>query len=564
MSQNNYNFKTVKTLPVSAPALTAYGLLTFWVIWLHYHYASLMLGAEQVYSDPPAHFTSGVMVYEYLRSALGVNPLKFAEGFYVRYPKVAIGQWPPVYYVIQTLWYCLFGVSIRAAQTLSAIISLGLAWLLYRRLRLAGLSGGAFLAVLLFLAMPLIQKASWQIMSDLLTGLFVFLAVMTFSSLLQQPRWQTGCRFLLWSLLAILTKGTAWALGPFVLLAPLLAGRTGCYKASWYWGSALLMAVLAAVFFLVMNSKGMGYPIDIAYLLSRFSSAGLTWRERLAPLQPLLDFVPASVLGMATLGMFAALTARWRHGDMSPATTDALLAATWVLSQAAFLFVLPLTAESRALIPAIAAAILLVTRAMQWLTISLKSDIRQWVWLVISGCILANAGIISANRVEGFAEAAASIPYPLKGALILISSDPGGEGAFIVERLVNDPNKAGIVLRAGQMLTESNWMGTSNRPIFQSSEAMLEHLIALNISYVVLDYSVSAPMTYQRLLADAVTSHPAVFQLVEKTQVMDTRGARRGQIGVFVNPHANTELPQTIWVHLGQDRGGKVMEYVWR
>ena len=164
---------------------------------MHCQIAAVVGGGELASSDPPAHFTSGVMVYDYLRTALGADPIRFAEGFYVRYPKVAIGHWPPGYYAVQTIWYFLFGVSVWSVQWLSAATAAGLAWLLFRRLRASSGNNAALAAALVFLAMPLVQRAAWQVMSDLLTGLFVFLAVLAFSDLLDNPRrWRAGIGFL--------------------------------------------------------------------------------------------------------------------------------------------------------------------------------------------------------------------------------------------------------------------------------------------------------------------------------------------------------------------------------
>jgi hypothetical protein len=59
-------------------------------------------------ADEPAHYVTGLMVHDYLARGFPSNPLEFARGFYSRYPKVAIGHWPPVFYIVQALWTSLF------------------------------------------------------------------------------------------------------------------------------------------------------------------------------------------------------------------------------------------------------------------------------------------------------------------------------------------------------------------------------------------------------------------------------------------------------------------------
>lgn len=539
-------------------------LLSVWVLALHGRIAWQWGGGELVSSDPPAHFTSGVLVYDYLRTGLGTNPLKFAEGFYVRYPKVAIGHWPPVYYGVQAIWYCLFGVSVWAAQWLSAATALGLAALLFKRTQRGGGNLVALLATLIFLSIPLVQRTAWQVMSDLLTGFFVFLALLAFSDWLDTPkRLKAGLWFLLWSILAVLTKGTAWALGPFVVLAPLLTGRSACYRQIWYWGSGLAMAALGSLFFLVLQTKGMGYPVDLAKLLGRFTAGNLSWQEWLHPLKLFLQATPAVVLVLAALGFLDALKARWQTQDQSQGTTDALVAATWLVSQALFFFLLPLTGEARALLPSLAPAALLAARTLRRV-FQLQLGTFQTgagLGMVLAACAVASAGLAPADRIAGYAQVARAIPYPARGNLILISSDSHGEGAFIVERLVNDPNRSGVVLRASQMLTQSDWMGTQSKALFESAEAVREHLKSLGVRYVVIDHSAKdAPL--QNLLVQAVADDPRSFIALGRFPVADGQGGQWGEIRLYKNLNAQP-APKTLSIRLGAERGGRVLEYTW-
>jgi hypothetical protein len=49
------------------------------------------------------------MVYDYLAGVPKENPLAWAENYYLHYPKVAIGQWPPGYHVMEALWSLVWG-----------------------------------------------------------------------------------------------------------------------------------------------------------------------------------------------------------------------------------------------------------------------------------------------------------------------------------------------------------------------------------------------------------------------------------------------------------------------
>ena len=81
----------------SALVLARLRFLSGPVLSLHLQHARLLSDASLVASDPPARFISGVMAYDYPRTAFGSDPLAFAQSYYVRYPKVANGHWPPFY-----------------------------------------------------------------------------------------------------------------------------------------------------------------------------------------------------------------------------------------------------------------------------------------------------------------------------------------------------------------------------------------------------------------------------------------------------------------------------------
>jgi len=53
-------------------------LLLLAVVTLQWRAGSILLGSS-LEGDQSKHFTSGVMVYDYLRHGLGSNPLKYDE-----------------------------------------------------------------------------------------------------------------------------------------------------------------------------------------------------------------------------------------------------------------------------------------------------------------------------------------------------------------------------------------------------------------------------------------------------------------------------------------------------
>ena len=516
-------------------------------------------------SDPPAHFVSGVMVSDYLHHAFGTNPMDFAESFYVRYPKVAIGHWPPGYYLLQAGWYSLFGAHVLSARLLSASMAALLALTLVHSLRRAYGYAIALGSAAVLLALPLLQQVAWAVMSDLLTGLFVWFALRALAAMLDCARgwrsqWRTAARLVLWSVLALLSKGTAWALLPWLLLTPLAARRTFVYFDGAYWAAVALILVLGAPFYLLVRASATGYPVDLTHLVS----GGVSWLERLTPLAPLPGLAPAVVLVLAALGALDAAHCRWwrRDSDANAGTTLALAAAVWIAAQSAFFFVLPLTPEPRAWLPSVAPLLVLSARGLGCLRDALLVHSRHAVHIVPLAIAAALLGIrpMPQNPIDGYRAAADAIPYPPLGALTLVSSDPSGEGAFIVERLIRDPAHAGVVLRGDPMLSASNWSGTVSKPLFDNAEAVRSHLVGLQVEYVVIDGSADNSRERQ-LLRAAVEGDSAVFHPLGHFAVSDRMHGRLGDIAVYHNPHAGRATE--VRVHLGLERGRRALVYRW-
>ena len=86
-------------------------------------------GAEQAgldgEPDEAAHYVSGIMVSEYLRNFPDADPLGFAEDYYLHYPKISIGHFPPLFYLVEGVWMLFLGTSKGVILLLLATLAAG-------------------------------------------------------------------------------------------------------------------------------------------------------------------------------------------------------------------------------------------------------------------------------------------------------------------------------------------------------------------------------------------------------------------------------------------------------
>ena len=487
-------------------------LIVLYAVGLHLFLGWKIWGSDLADADAPAHFTSGVMVLDYLRHGPLLHPLAFAESFYNRFPKVAIGHWPPVYYALQALWYFVFGPTVAASRFLSIVITFAASLVLFRRVRaLHGASVGALCAAC-FLCLPLVQVHSWLVMSDLLVGLFMFLAAMSFSDFLDSPKPAHAIWFIAWSVLAILTKGSAWSLGIFALAAPLVARKFDCFFRPWYWIAGILIVLLSAPFFLITAALHIGYPSDPVGL----ASGSVSMVTRLQIVLPFAGAVPLSIFiaGLAGLGL----------GLRNGLRTIEAVALTLIFAQLVFLFVLPLTEETRYYTPTFACILLFVARSMTATT-------QRFVPVLIAvGCLIA-CGLFEPARIDGYRAVIDSIPYQPDPVTILIGSDSSGEGALIAARLERDRARAGLLLRGSKVLAHSNWAGSTYSLVFRQVAEVHRYLHSVPVRYIVID-SAAARSPHLELLDSAMRSAPEIFSLRGRFPIS---GARTGEALVYEN-----------------------------
>jgi hypothetical protein len=487
--------------------------------------------------DDPAHYTTGVMVYDYLRHAVGSSPMQFALSFYQRFPKVALGHWPPVYYAIQAAWYFVFGTSVGSARALSAVICGALTFLLFYRLRGSYGTPLALLGSACFLVLPIVQDASWLVMSDLLTGLFVFLAVLSFGDFLKSGSTRDLWWFTGWSVIAILTKGSGWAIGFFMILAPFLSGRVGRLRSPWFWVSGIAVAALAAPFFIYVQIHHIGYPVDP----ERMASGALRMEGRFEILKVMmLGFLPLYVWCVALLGC---ISIYWHPGgEKTAGREEAAVALSWLMAQIVFHLLFALTPETRYLMPSAALTMILFTRGL-W---TVWNGSRRWVprlgfaapFILATACF-AVCGMPMPERITGYQPVAQSIPFGKDANELLISSDPVGEGAFIAERLVRDRDRQSIILRASKVLSKSTWEAYGYVVLYKTTADVDRYLSGSGVRYILIDDSAFPVRPHQRLLEDAVRADPGKYVLRGMFPIASAGGRRHGDLFVFENMARN-------------------------
>ncbi len=463
--------------------------LLFLVVQLGLQYANGSFSNEFGESpDEAGHFITGLMVRDYLAGFQFNSPMSFAEDYYLHYPKVALGHWPPFFYVVQAAWTLVFSPSRLSLILLMAMLTTFLAFTVFMTTKKkvgfpAGVGAG-----LLLIALPLVQKYSSMVMAEILVALLCFWAVLCFSRFLDTEKWQWTVGFASCAVLAIMTKGNALVLIFVPPIALFLSKRFYLFTRMTFWIPAGLVLVLCGHWYwwtwdMVVNGMFAESP------KSSFTVAAIPYYS-----YEMVKFAGIGLSILVAIGFYKKIIVPYRKGG---ANGEWSVVGAFLLSVWAFHFIVPAGLDSRHLITAVPALLLflaagifsLIDKLPQRLTHGQKRIILSLSVLLV---FALETFSIPGKAWDGFSDVAQRLlrTPDYNHSVILISSDPRGEGMFISEVAMREKRPGHIVLRASKVLAKSWWSGKDYKVIYSTPKQIMAYLEKLPVGVVVVDQSV--------------------------------------------------------------------------
>jgi hypothetical protein len=455
------------------------------------------------FPDEPAHLVSSLMVRDFLASLDFRHPWHFAQQFYLHYPEVAIGVWPPGFYAALGIWFLIFGASRASALTFIAVVATITASVTYFiGKRLIGRWAGV-LAAVLFIASPLVQESSARVMTEHLVTLGMLVSTLCFARFARTERTVDALAFGAVSAAAILTHGNAWALGlvPGITLA--LTNRWHLLRRSGLWLAALSVLATCVPW----------YALTIIMVSGWIPGASLRF-------QAVTGFVRIAYLSVGTAVLTFAGIGVWNRVIRVKLRSEVALecAALAALAIATFILycVLPVGIESRYMVPLIPSVVLFAAAGVN--EVGHRLGARFPTPGVRFGLVLI---LLAAFSLESFA-----LPLQLRNggyeALVrdvearvsnvpqvwLISSGSTGEGCLVAAVALQDAHPNSYVVRAKKILAGGDWHWRNQQDRFDTPAKLAEVLDAVPVTIVVIDDRVPAEQhrPYQDRLRKLVES----------------------------------------------------------
>jgi hypothetical protein len=479
--------------------------VTFDVAFLWQRASGAYTSEFGAHPDEAAHYVTGLFVRDAVTtvpsclSQKSIAPMKAfgpdaPGGFYSHYPKVALGVWPPAFYVVQSAWTLPFGVSRTSVMLLIAALAGAVGVLIFRVVRAEFGTFAAVVAAFLWLSAPLVRLHYSMVMAETLSTLTMFSATLFWGRYLDESRKRDAVIFALFAAFAILTKGTGIALALMVLFSTGITRKWSVFRQRSTWLAATLVAIIAGPWTWYFRKAGAqvgGWADNSGGLSLAFTMKAIPFYGR--------HIVLATGIAVFAFAIIGALVRIRQRGPRAGrwGSIVALVLAVFV-----FQCIMPVGDEARHIISLTPALVVLAVAGMAWVaglprfraSESASQSRRVSMWVAVLALLSLPSFLFA--RVEkgcgGFAPFAEWLIAQAPKARVLICSDSEGEGMFISEVAMRDKRPGLTIERASKTLVDPKgrtWEGDGLKSRFDD-EKLVEYLRAGKIDFILLDSAV--------------------------------------------------------------------------
>jgi 4-amino-4-deoxy-L-arabinose transferase-like glycosyltransferase len=435
-------------------------------------------------ADEPAHFLNGYFIANYVSHHLGSNPLGAATDFYIHYPKISIGHWPPAYYGFLGILFLILPPTIPVAFAINVVVAAlpaigvaaALSLLANRRAALAG--------VLIYALAPLALEGQAMFMVDQPLAACLVAATALWIAYMRSGGWGKVLGFALLAAIAVLIKGNGWLVGLIPVFHIALTGQWRQLLSLKLYVAAAIAAVIVVPWYMLtakIAADGFNYHAGVDYALKALSANLLTVVQNLTPAGALL----------ALVGVVAEFRARKRSPErwLIVSGIVSLVLATLTLQS-----LIPVDIVDRYMAPALPALVVLAMLGLQRLLERIGAaplPRLQAIAAIALLVLMASPGFLHlAERTPkadtGIDTVAQQLAAGGPPSVSVIDGDTSAEGAFIADMAVRDSGLKSYVVRASKLMADSNFMGSSYALRFHDDTQVLAELRRLGVQHVVL------------------------------------------------------------------------------
>jgi hypothetical protein len=479
-------------------------------------------------SDEPSHFLNGYFVNLYFKSHFGENPLNFAKAYYLHYPKISIGHWPPAFYGFVGLLFFVLPASFTTVFSINLAFQIILTTVIAITVNHLSRMSIAVIAALVYSLTPISVESVAMFMPDGAVATFAIASVASWLAYASNPSFKAALLFSAFAAVTVLIKGNGWlvAFVPVfhllltnqwrVLASPKLyaaAAIGGIVVVPWYFLTAKLSAagfnyqagIPYATHALLFNMSALARNVGTFGLLLAFATALAEYRDRNINRQRWTIVAGCISLALATLLLQSIIPVDTVDRYMAPALPPVLVLAFLGVDRIISIFRYP-----KRLSPAIPA-------------------------VLVMACTIAMIGngaqhLLNRNpKIDiGIREMVEFIDKDKLPHAVLVDGSAPAEGAVIAALAVMDDKLQNYAIRSSKILAQSNFMGSDYALQYGDAAQTLAGIRNLGIRYVVtVREGRSSPFPHCDQLDEALQLPQSGYKKVIELPINDGNGSAR-------------------------------------
>jgi hypothetical protein len=463
--------------------------------------------------DESSHYVSGLMLHDYVLSGLARSPLDYVRIYHAHYPLVAIGHWPPFYYLVEAAWMLAFSPTRTSMLLLSAGVTLATALLLYAGLARRAGPLAAGVAAGIFVAAPMVQAGTQMLMLDVPTALACLLAMLAYVRYLDATRARDAVLFAVLAVVAMMVKGNGACLALLPPCALLIGRRFDLLRRLSFWLPLPIVGVLAGPWYLLTYDRaaaGFRFAWGFDFVaLATTSNVGYL-RESLG----------LPIVLLAAAGLLDVVARPRRAGTMAVGAA-ALFASVWI-----FQVVVPASLQDRYLAPALPPLLILAAHALATVLERLAPlRLRGPLLACILGVafLLTSPGLVRKQH-SGVMEAVQQIlAHPVPGnPAVLIAADLLEETQAITEIALHDTHRPNLfAVRGSRLLGGGGYNAQDYQPRYRTAAEVMAAIDAQSIPIVLLVGGTRCDWQHVCQVRAAAAAYPERWHLFGRVDVAD-------------------------------------------
>jgi hypothetical protein len=195
------------------------------------------------WSDAPRHAMDGVFYHDLAHDVPITHPKQWAMDYYLHYPAIVVLFYPPVFALVEAIFFTLCGISHITAQLTVSFFFLAAAYGAYFLTRQWVGEAAAFATALLFIGTPSMALWGRQVMLEIPTFASLIWSCYFFSRYLNTRRPRHLYLTIALLVVAIYTKQTVVFTLAAYLLTLYFVDRNGLFRRREFWWAAGVFAV---------------------------------------------------------------------------------------------------------------------------------------------------------------------------------------------------------------------------------------------------------------------------------------------------------------------------------